>query len=99
MRGDERWACTPAIMVSAHATAVPGFLRPTGLDAFVAKPFNTNVLADLVHERIERARELEGPGRALLRQLLTQDYTDARLADDNAHVLAAGTRGHALGRA
>jgi PleD family two-component response regulator len=93
MRADERWAFTPVIMVSAHATSVPGFRTPTGLDAFVAKPFNTNVLADLVHERIERARELEGRGRDLRRELLTQEYLEARLADEIALARAAGTDG------
>lgn len=93
MRGDEHWAFTPVIMVSAHATAVPGFRKPTGLDAFVAKPFNTNVLADLVHERIERARELEGRGRDLRRELLTQEYLEARLADEISLARAAGTDG------
>ena len=63
MRTDERWAFTPVIMVSAHAESTPGFRKPSGLDAFVPKPFNTNVLADLVNDRIERAQELEGRGR------------------------------------
>jgi PleD family two-component response regulator len=93
MRADERWAFTPVIMVSAHAESVPGFRRPTGLDAFVAKPFNTNVLADLVSERIERAEELEGRGRDLRRELLTQEYLEARLADEIGLARSAGTDG------
>ena len=60
MRSDERWAFTPVIMVSAHAMADPSFRRPTGLDAFVPKPFNTNELAELVRERIDAACRLAG---------------------------------------
>jgi PleD family two-component response regulator len=93
MRADERWAFTPVIMVSGHATSLPGVRAPTGLDAFVAKPFNTNVLADLVHERIERAHELEGRGRDLRRELLTQEYLEARLADEIGLARTAGTDG------
>ena len=93
MRTDERWAFTPVIMVSAHAASTPGFRKPTGLDAFVPKPFNTNVLADLVHERIERAHELEGRGRDIRRELLTQEYLEARLADEIALARTAGTDG------
>lgn len=93
MRTDERWAFTPVIMVSAHAESTPGFRKPTGLDAFVPKPFNTNVLADLVHERIERAHELEGRGRDARRELLTQEYLEARLADEIALARTAGTDG------
>lgn len=93
MRAQERWAFTPVIMVSAHASSMPGFRTPTGLDAFVAKPFNTNVLADLVLERIQRAHELEGRGRDLRRELLTQEYLEARLADEIGLARAAGTEG------
>jgi PleD family two-component response regulator len=93
MRADERWAFTPVIMVSAHAGSDPGFPKPTGLDAFVPKPFNTNVLADLVHERIERAQELEERGRDVRRELLTQEYLEARLADEIALARSAGTDG------
>ena len=91
MRADERWAFTPVIVVSGHATSLPR--TPTGLDAFVPKPFNTNVLADLVHERIERAAELEGRGRDARRELLTQEYLEARLADEIGLARAAGTEG------
>jgi PleD family two-component response regulator len=93
IRADERWAFTPVIMVSGHAASLPGFRKPTGLDAFVPKPFNTNVLADLVHERIERAQELEGRGRDVRRELLSQEYLEARLADEIALARAAGTEG------
>jgi len=91
MRSDERWAFTPVIMVSAHATADPSFRKPTGLDAFVAKPFNTNHLADLVRERIDAAAELAERGRDRRRELLTQEYLSARLADE---IALAGPDGH-----
>lgn len=93
MRTEERWAFTPVIMVSAHSTSLPGLRTPAGLDAFVPKPFNTNVLADLVHERIERAHELAGRGRDHRRELLTQEYLEARLADEIGLARAAGTDG------
>ena len=53
LRSDERWAFMPVIMVSADTTADPHPARRKGLDAFVAKPFNTNVLADLVRDRLD----------------------------------------------
>lgn len=93
IRAEERWAFTPVIMVSAHAASLPGFRKPTGLDAFVPKPFNTNVLADLVQERIVRAQELEGRGRDVRRELLSQEYLEARLADEIGLARAAGTEG------
>jgi len=84
LRSDERWAFTPVIMVSAHATADPRFRAPTGLDAFVPKPFNTNQLAGLVRERIEAAARLAQRGRHPRRELLGQEYLTARLADEIA---------------
>jgi len=84
MRSDERWAFTPVIMVSAHASADPSFRKPTGLDAFVAKPFNTNHLAELVRERIDAGADLAARGRDERRELLTQEYLTARLADEIA---------------
>lgn len=91
MRSDERWAFTPVIMVSAHAASDPSFRKPTGLDAFVSKPFNTNVLADLVRDRIEAAGQLAERGRDQRRELLSQDYLAARLADE---IALAGADGH-----
>ena len=91
MRSDERWAFTPVIMVSAHASSDPSFRKPTGLDAFVAKPFNTNALADLVRERIEAGAALAERGRDARRELLSQDYLTARLADE---IAVAGDDGH-----
>lgn len=90
MRSDERWAFTPVIMVSAHAMADPSFGTPVGIDAFVPKPFNTNVLADLVRERIEAAAALAEEGRTGL-DLLGPDYLRARLTDE---IALAGTAGH-----
>jgi len=84
MRSDERWAFSPVIMVSAHAAADPSFRRPTGLDAFVAKPFNTNHLAELVRERIDAGAALAERGRDERRELLSQEYLSARLADEIA---------------
>ncbi|MFP5321545.1 MAG: response regulator [Acidimicrobiia bacterium] len=91
MRSDERWAFTPVIMVSAHAGADPSFRRPTGLDAFVPKPFNTNHLAQLVRERIDAAASLAERGRHERRELLSQDYLAARLADEIAVAGPDGT--------
>ncbi len=91
MRSDERWAFTPVLVVSAHAANDPHFEAPTGLDAFVPKPFNSNVLADLVRERIDRAKELAEVGRSDELELLTQDYLEARLADEIALAGAGGT--------
>lgn len=82
LRADERWAFTPVVVVSAQATADPGIDGHKGLDAFVAKPFNTNVLADLVRTLIARAKELESTGRDQDLQVMTQDYLEARLADE-----------------
>ncbi len=90
MRSDERWAFTPVVVVSAHAAADPDFEPPVGLDAFVPKPFNTNVLAELVRERIERAADLAARGRDQRLELLTQEYLDARLADE---ITLAGREG------
>jgi DNA-binding response OmpR family regulator len=91
MRSDERWAFTPVIMVSAHASSDPSFRRPTGLDAFVPKPFNTNSLADLVRDRIEAAADLAQRERDQRRELLSQDYLVARLADE---ITLLGPGGH-----
>lgn len=84
MRSDERWAFTPVIMVSAHAMADPAFRTPTGIDAFVPKPFNTNLLADLVRERIEAATVLAARGRTQPHHLLGPEYLTARLSDEIA---------------
>lgn len=90
MRSVERWAFTPVIMVSANAAADPAFVAPAGLDAFVPKPFNTNVLADLVRERIEAAAALAERGRDERLDVLSQEYLQARLADEIAIAGRAG---------
>jgi CheY-like chemotaxis protein len=90
MRSDDRWAFTPVIMVSANASAEAAVRTPAGLDAFVGKPFNTNVLADLVRDRIQTAEALAQRGRDERRELLGQDYLQARLADE---ITVAGPTG------
>jgi DNA-binding response OmpR family regulator len=91
LRADERFAFVPVIMVSAHAEADPQFEAPAGLDAFVAKPFNTNLLADLVRERLEVAARLAKAGRHDELELMTQEYLDARLVDEIAISSNGGT--------
>ncbi len=97
MRADERWAFVPVVMVSAHAASDPTFETPAGLDAFVAKPFNTNALADLVRERIDQAASLADRGTNEALQVLSEDYLRARLADEIA-VTEHGTVAFALVR-
>ena len=82
LRADEQFAFIPVIMVSAHSGADPGFEAPRGLDAFVAKPFNTDVLADLVRDRLAAAERLAERGRHESLELMSQDYLDARLRDE-----------------
>lgn len=96
IRADDRWAFVPVIMVSAYAESDPAFEKPQGLDAFVAKPFNTNVLADLVRERIEAAAELAERGRHHQLAVMTQEYLEARLADEIAVSGSDGTFSFAL---
>ena len=91
LRADERFAFVPVIMVSAHAAADPQFEVPAGLDAFVAKPFNTNVLADLVRERLEVAARLAKRGRHDELELMSQDYLEARLVDEVSMAASGGT--------
>lgn len=80
LRADDRWAFTPVIMVSGDRD--PRLRRPQGLDAFVAKPFNTNDLAELVRDRLQRAGELASTGRHQRLQILNQRYLEARVADE-----------------
>ncbi len=98
MRSDERWAFTPVIVVSAETGADPHFDAHKGLDAFVAKPFNTNVLADLVKSLIERAAQLAATGRDAGLEVMTQGYLEARLADEVAVTGPRGTFSFALVR-
>lgn len=85
LRSDDRYAFVPIVIISAHAATDPNFEHPTGIDAFVPKPFNTNTLAETVRERIEAAKELEEHGRDTTYDLLSQDYLTVRLADEITH--------------
>lgn len=89
LRADEGNAFLPIVMVSADT--MPTLRSAEGLDAFVAKPFNTNTLADIVRERVARAKELAATGRHERLPLLTQRYLEARLADE---IAVAGTNGN-----
>lgn len=94
IRADASLDYMPIIVVSAHAESDPDFIEPTGLDAFVQKPFNTNSLADLVRERLDAAasqREAAEPDRV---ELLDQDQLESRVADIVAN--AGHGRGFAL---
>ena len=90
LRADEQFTFVPVILVSAHAGADPSFETPGGLDAFVAKPFNTDVLADLVRERLAAAARLAERGRPEGLELMSQEYLDARLVDE---IKVAGDQG------
>lgn len=88
LRADEAFAFIPVVMVSADT--MPTLRSAAGLDAFVAKPFNTNTLADIVKKRLEIARELSSTGRHERLPLLTQRYLEARLVDEIAVAGSAG---------
>lgn len=96
LRADERWAFVPVILVSAYAESDPAFEKPRGIDAFVAKPFNTNVLADLVRDRIAAATVLAERGRHQQLAVMTHEYLEARLADEIAVSGSDGTFSFAL---
>ena len=93
LRADARFRTVPVIMVSAHAAADPGFEAPVGIDAFVAKPFNTNVLAQLVRDRMATAERLaeQDPDHDI--EVLTPDGLDGLLAEE---IEAAGGGGFAF---
>src|SRR5256885_13878212 len=64
IRAQERFAFVPVIVVTGDASArARSADTATGLDGFVAKPFNVNTLAGLVAERIEAARTVSEAGR------------------------------------
>lgn len=98
LRAEDRWAFVPVIMVSAYAASDPNFESPKGLDAFVAKPFNTNLLADLVRERLDAAAQLAERGRNETLAVMTQEYLEARLTDEIAVSGSEGTFSFALVR-
>ncbi len=97
LRSDERWNFVPVIMVSAQSEQV---LPEThkGLDAWVSKPFNTNVLAELVRTQLAAAAHLAERGRDDALAVMTQAYLEARLADEVAVSGSDGTFSFALVR-
>lgn len=88
IRADDRYAFMPVVMVSADND--PRLRRAGGIDAFVAKPFNTDTLADIVRDRLESAAALAAEGRTDRLQLLSQRYLEARLDDE---IALAGVNG------
>jgi DNA-binding response OmpR family regulator len=83
IRSQERFAFVPVIIVTGDANArakTEG--TASGLDGFVAKPFNVNTLAGLVAERIEAARKVTEGGRDESLGVMTQAYLTARLTDE-----------------
>ena len=93
LRREERFAFLPVIVVTGDASArTKTIATATGLDGFVAKPFNVNSLADLVAERIDAARALLESGRDDTFGVMTQAYLSARLADE----INSMSTGHAV---
>jgi DNA-binding response OmpR family regulator len=83
LRGQDRFAFVPVIVVTGDATARSKTIATaSGLDGFVTKPFNVNTLADLVAERIDAARLLAESGRDETFGVMTQAYLTARLTDE-----------------
>ena len=83
LRAQERFAFLPVIVVTGDVTARAKTMdMATGIDGFVNKPFNVNTLADLVAERIERARAMAESGRDEALGVMTQAYLTARLTDE-----------------
>jgi DNA-binding response OmpR family regulator len=93
IRSLERFAFVPVIVVTGDASArAKTEASASGLDGFVAKPFNVNTLADLVAERIEAARKMAEGGRDETLGVMTQAYLTARLSDE----INVGSQGHAV---
>jgi CheY-like chemotaxis protein len=93
IRSQERFAFVPVIVVTGDVAAkAKTEASATGLDGFVAKPFNVNTLAGLVAERIEAARKMSDGGRDESLGLMTQAYLTARLSDE----INAATKGHSV---
>lgn len=88
LRSDERWAFTPIVVVSAEPF---DHQDEGGLDAYVSKPFNTDALAELVGQRIERARALAEVGRDETVGTMSEEYLRARLIDEVAAGREHGT--------
>lgn len=91
LRARVEYAFMPIILVSAHADTDPAFERPKGIDAFVGKPFNIDALADLVAERLAMADALAQAGHNAELEVMTQQYLEARLADEVAVAGVAGS--------
>jgi CheY-like chemotaxis protein len=91
IRAQDRFAFVPVIVVTGDATArAKSTESATGLDGFVAKPFNVNTLAGLVAERIESARVVAESGRDETLGVMTQSYLTARISDE----IQGATLGH-----
>ena len=56
LRTDSRYAFVPVLIVSARPDG-DQVIRPSSIDAFVAKPFSVDKVAELVSDRIEIAAE------------------------------------------
>src|SRR5581483_10896225 len=83
LRAEERFAFVPVIVVTADVTAkAKSRETASGLDGFMAKPFNVNTLADIVAERITAARAVAEGGRDEDLGVMTQAYLTARLRDE-----------------
>ena len=79
LRADDRFAFIPIIVVSAQDLPEPVM---GGLDRYVSKPFNSNTLAGVVKEVIERADELAKEGRNDDLGVMSEAYLRARLIDE-----------------
>ena len=91
LRSDDRYACTPILVVSARSDAdrlIGDALAP--LDAVVTKPFNVNTLADLVAERLEHASELRAKDDDVRLDVASSDELEVRLFDEVALAHAGG---------
>ncbi|HEV3226788.1 MAG TPA: response regulator [Acidimicrobiales bacterium] len=83
LRSHERFAFLPVVVVTGDASAREKTAdTASGLDGFVAKPFNVNTLADLVAARIDAARDMAEAGRDETFGVMTQAYLTARLSDE-----------------
>ncbi len=83
IRSEERFAGIPVIVVTGDATAHAKVAdTASGIDGYVAKPFNVNTLADVVAERLEAAlgaaQDAHDEGVAVM----TQADVTARLTDE-----------------
>jgi len=92
LRSDPQHAFLPLVVVSARPDAQQLVPARGGIDAFMGKPFHTDVLAELVEERITSARRLAEKTRVHEPTgLRGQEYVEARLLDE-INVAGRGTR-------